>query len=123
MGAPVVGASDGPEALLAGGIPLRRVSDVPLHFFEEHSAATYDLKLHRLAIEVYRADFLESRSAPGDVNGEVRDAGQTHEVDTDGRDVGFRVGVIGEPQEKAGLSNTGVSDEEELEEVVVSADG
>lgn len=86
-------------------------------------AATYDLQLHRLAIEVYRADFLESRSAPGDVNGQVRDAGQTHEVDADGRDVRLRVGVIGEPQEEAGLSYTGVSDEEELEEVVVSADG
>lgn len=53
----------------------------------------------------------------------MRNAGQTHEVDADGRDVGLRVGVIGEPQEEAGLSNTGVSDEEELEEVVVSADG
>lgn len=48
---------------------------------------------------------------------------ETNEVDTDCRDVRFRVGVVGEPQEKAGLSDTGVTDEEELEEVVVSADG
>lgn len=59
--------------------------------------------------------------APGDVQ---RLAGErTHEVDADRRDVGFRVGVVGEPQEQAGLANTGVPDEEELEEIVVSADG
>ena len=43
-----------------------------------------------------------------------------YEVDTDGRDVGLGVCVVGESQEQAGLSNTGVTDEEELEEVVVS---
>ena len=48
---------------------------------------------------------------------------RTYEVDTDRRDVGFRVGVVGEPKEEARLSNTGITDEEELEEVVVSADG
>lgn len=47
--------------------------------------------------------------------------GITHEIDTDGRDVGLGVGVIGESQEKTRLSNTGVSDEEELEEIVVSS--
>lgn len=47
--------------------------------------------------------------------------GTTHKIDTDGRDVGLGVGVIGESQEKTRLSNTGVSDEEELEEVVVSS--
>jgi hypothetical protein len=47
--------------------------------------------------------------------------GTTHEIDTDGRDVGLGIGVIGESQEKTRLSNTGVSDEEELEEIVVSS--
>lgn len=44
----------------------------------------------------------------------------THKIDTDGRDVGLGVGVIGESQKQARLSNTGISDEEELEEIVVS---
>lgn len=44
----------------------------------------------------------------------------TYEVDTDSRNVGFGVGVIGESQEKTRLSNTGITDEEKLEEVVVS---
>lgn len=44
----------------------------------------------------------------------------TYEVDTNGRDVGLCVGVIGESQEEARLSNTGITDEEKLEEVVVS---
>jgi hypothetical protein len=44
----------------------------------------------------------------------------THEVDTDGGDVGFSVGVVGKSQKQARLSNTGISDEEELEEIIVS---
>ncbi len=46
--------------------------------------------------------------------------GSAYEIDTDGGDVGLGVGVIGETQQQARLSNTGISDEEELEEVVVS---
>jgi len=44
----------------------------------------------------------------------------TYEVDTDGRDIRLGIGVIGESQKKARLSDTGITDEEELEEVVVS---
>lgn len=43
-----------------------------------------------------------------------------YEVDTNCGDVGLGVCVVGESQKQAGLSNTGVTDEEELEEVVVS---
>lgn len=60
---------------------------------------TYDLQLHGLAIELDRSDL---------------------EVDADGGDVALGVGVVGESQEQAGLSDAGVTDEEELEEVVVS---
>jgi hypothetical protein len=45
---------------------------------------------------------------------------RTYEVDSDGGDVGLGIGVVGESQEQARLSNTGVTDEEELEEIVVS---
>lgn len=44
----------------------------------------------------------------------------TYEVDADGRDVGLGVGVVGEPQQQTRLSDTGVTDEEELEEIIVS---
>ena len=44
----------------------------------------------------------------------------TYEVDTDGGDIGLGVGIVGETKEQARLSDTGVTDEEELEEVVVS---
>ena len=47
-------------------------------------------------------------------------AGSTHKVDTDGRDVALGVCVVGETEEQARLSDTRVTDEEELEEVVVS---
>ena len=60
---------------------------------------TYDLQLHRLAIELNRPDL---------------------EVDADGRDVALRVRVVGEPQQQAGFPDAGVADEEQLEEVVVS---
>lgn len=45
---------------------------------------------------------------------------RAYEVNTDCGDVGLGVSVVGESQEQAGLSDTGVSDEEQLEEVVVS---
>jgi hypothetical protein len=44
----------------------------------------------------------------------------TYKVNTDSRDVTLGVGVVGETKQQARLSNTGVSDEEELEEVIVS---
>jgi hypothetical protein len=44
----------------------------------------------------------------------------TYEIDADGGDVGFGVCIVGEPQKQARLSDTGITDEEELEEVVVS---
>jgi hypothetical protein len=51
----------------------------------------------------------------------LRTHNSTYEVDSDRRDVAFRVGVIGESKKQTGLSYTRVTDEEELEEVVVSA--
>lgn len=48
--------------------------------------------------------------------------GTTHKVDTDGRDVALGVCVVGETEEQARLSDTRVTDEEELEEVVVSVE-
>ena len=45
----------------------------------------------------------------------------THEIDTDGGDVGLGIGVVGKSQQQARLSYTGISDEEELEEIVVSS--
>lgn len=44
-----------------------------------------------------------------------------YKVDADCGNVGLGVGVIGKSQEQTRLSNTGVTDEEQLEEVIVSA--
>ncbi len=44
--------------------------------------------------------------------------GSDLEVDADGGDVGFGVGVVGEPQQQAGLAHAGVADQEQLEQVV-----
>jgi hypothetical protein len=44
----------------------------------------------------------------------------TYEVDADRGDVGLCVGVVGEPQQQARLADTGVTDEQQLEKVVVS---
>lgn len=43
-----------------------------------------------------------------------------YEIYADRRDVAFSVRIIRKPEEKARLSNAGVSNEKELEEVVVS---
>ena len=44
----------------------------------------------------------------------------TYEVDTNGRDVGLGVCVIGKSQQQARLSDARVSNKQELEEVIVS---
>ena len=44
----------------------------------------------------------------------------TYEVNTDGGDVRLGVGVVSETQQQTRFSNTRVTDEEKLEEVVVS---
>jgi len=60
---------------------------------------TYNLQFHSLAIELNSPDL---------------------EVDTDSRDVAFRVRIVGEPKQQTRLSHSRVSDQQELEEVVVS---
>lgn len=60
---------------------------------------THDLELDGLALEVNGTDL---------------------EVDTDSRDVALGVGVVGESKEQAGLADTRVTDEEELERMRVS---
>ena len=47
-------------------------------------------------------------------------ARSTYEVNADSGDIAFCVGIVGKSKQQARLSNTGVSDKEELEEVVVS---
>lgn len=44
---------------------------------------------------------------------------KTYKVDTDRRDVGLGVCVVGETEQQTRLSDTGISDQEELEQVVV----
>ena len=45
---------------------------------------------------------------------------RAYEVNTDGRDVAFCVGVVCESKQQAGFSYSRISDQEELEEVIVS---
>ena len=60
---------------------------------------THDLKFYGLAVKLDGPDL---------------------EVDADCGDVALGVGVVGESKQQAGLSDTRVTDEEELEQVVVS---
>lgn len=45
---------------------------------------------------------------------------QTYEIDTNGGNVAFSVGIICEAQQQTRLSNTGVTNEKELEEVIAA---
>jgi hypothetical protein len=45
-----------------------------------------------------------------------------YEVNTDRGYIGLGIGVIGKPEQQARLAHPGVSDQEELEEVIVSGD-
>jgi hypothetical protein len=82
------------------------------------SGRAYDLQLHRLAVELDGPDFLRASVSGGPTG--LSFVRATYEVDADGRDVGLCVGVVGETQQQARLADTGVSDEQQLEEVVVS---
>lgn len=127
MGTTVVRGGNGSETFLTSGIPLFRgwaglavVSWRWLETFREgREVLSHDLQLHSLAIKFDGPNFLPGVLAV--VAGFGRESECcAYEVDTDCGDVGLGVGVVGEPQQQARLSNTGVTDEEQLEEVVVS---
>jgi hypothetical protein len=81
-------------------------------------AGSYNLKLHGLAVQLNSADFLREDSQHR--RHVSLDKGSTYEVHADGGDVAFCVGIVGESKQQARLSDSRISDEKELEEVVVS---
>ena len=114
MGASVVGRGDGSEAFLSRGIPLavngqRRA--------QTHAAA---LDLTICNFTVLPSSSVVRIFCAASVYSTLDWASSTYEINTNSRDVALRVCIIGEPQQQAGLPNTRVPDEEELEEVVVS---
>ena len=46
----------------------------------------------------------------------------SHKIHTNGRDIAFGICIVGKSEKQARLSYTGVTDKEELEEVVISVD-
>lgn len=81
----------------------------------------YNLKLHSLAVEFDGPDFLEPQlDCYNAYNVKDRNEGVTYKIHANRGDVAFRVGIVGESKEQARLSNTGVSNKQELEEIVVS---
>jgi hypothetical protein len=78
--------------------------------------SSYNLQFDSLSIKFNSSDFLCLRQLVILLVPNIA----TYEIDTDGRDVGLSVGIIGKSQQQARLSNTRVSNKQELEEVVVS---
>ncbi len=65
--------------------------------------------------------FCESQSlSTGGVQQHGGAGRRAYEVNADGGDVGLCVGVVGEAKEQARLADTGIADEQQLEEIVVS---
>ena len=100
MSTTVVRRGDGAEALLTCGIPLRVT---PLLFAD-------DLKLHGLSVEINGADLLRH-----DV---IRRT--THEIDTNRGNVAIGVLVIRKSQQQARLTDAGITDKQELEQIVTT---
>lgn len=46
--------------------------------------------------------------------------GSNLEIDADGADVAFRIGIVGESQQKAGFANAGVTNQQKLEQIVAA---
>lgn len=123
VGATVVGRCDGAESFLASRVPLRYVLSAMVHPKQIRFSASkaYDLKFNGLAIKLDGPDFLRQvHQHHIAVNNPAGPKSATYEVNADSRDVAFRVGVVGKTEQEARLSNTGVPDEEKLEEVIVS---
>lgn len=80
----------------------------------------YDLEFHRLAIEFDRSDFLGVICKPCDVKLSLHEREHSYKVHPNSRDVAFRVCVVGKSQQQTRLSNTRVTDQQELEKIVVS---
>lgn len=43
---------------------------------------------------------------------------ETYKINTNGRDVGFGVGIVSKPQKKTGFTNTRVSNKKEFKEII-----
>jgi hypothetical protein len=63
---------------------------------------------------------VEAETSAPPFNLRTKFPGKTYEVNTDCGNVTFGVGIIGETKQQTRLSNTGVTDEEKLEKVIVS---
>lgn len=125
MGATVVGGGDGSETLLAGSIPLW-LSEVVSALSPWAWVGWKGARLTICSFTVLPSSsivliFCFGHQQPHFGQVSTRQSGRSaYEVNTNCGDVGLGVGVVGETQEQAGLSNTGITDEEELEEVIVS---
>lgn len=121
VGATVVGRCDGAESFLASCVPLEDNSQPEPSQNNLSPGKAYDLKFHSLAIELDGADFLRHLCQHHiAVNNPAEPISATYKINADSRDVAFRVGIIGKTEQEARLSNTGVSDEEKLEKIIVS---
>ena len=96
----VVRGGDRTETLLTCGIPLR------ISLF----ASSDDLKLHRLAVKVNRADLLSPHSSRR----------STYEIHTNGSNVAIRVLIVRKSQQQAGLTDTRITDKQKLEQIVTT---
>jgi hypothetical protein len=119
VGAAVVGGGDGAEPFLAGRVPLSQVSRC--RFFSHMRSRPGRGVRSEASPSCRRARWsgfsarVSSRALTARPFSRV-----TYKVDADRGDVGLGVGIVGEPQQEARLADTGVTDEQQLEEVVVS---
>lgn len=119
VGAAVVRGCDGAEALLTGCVPLfrRQLQLVALWSAMIRTICSLTVLPSSSIVLIFCGELAWRRP------GAQHAGGRTYKVDADGGDVALCVCVVGEPEQQARLSNTRVTDEEELEEVVVSGGG
>lgn len=126
VGTPVVRRGDGSETFLTCGIPLCGGECLSaavstglgrgrhLGWARAGSQSAASLSCRRARSSGFSAEKLAGRRL------DVAMTTRAYKVNTDCGDVRLGVSVVGESQKQAGLSNTGVSDEEQFEEVIVS---
>lgn len=87
------------------------------------SRITYNLELDGLAVELDSTDFLyriSSQLESGKIIIHSPKKSNTYKINTDGGDVRLSVCVVSETQQQARFTDTGVTDEQELEEIIAT---
>jgi hypothetical protein len=123
MGATVIRRSDGAETFLSCGIPNLKLDGLSVQFdgtdFLQYTHGERQSRNKRQQTQKKKMRIQDVHSEFGQLSGKSTFP-LTYKVHTNRRDVGFGVGIIGKSEQQTRFTNTRISNEEELEQIVAA---